>query len=195
MIIIVDTEKLRREGYKTTEVKNIRTRCAATGKAAEELRYHLPAKVVEKMLRTSTMNLSNASKKNLFPSRQGGQTNRYYDVREIIGFLWESINGYDVDLRIKKQKEIKLTIENEKARGELIDAATAEERSVMFLNGVKRMFTYIVKTSAALLVGCNSPRIAEKILFEQYKDIFKMLEDRGQRIEWDNEKTANSKEI
>ena len=195
MIIVIDTDKMRKEGYKMAEIKNLRTRCGATTTAAKELRYHIPVGEVEKLLGTSTMHLSNASKKKLFPPREGMPYNRYYDVQEIIRYLWQSVHGYNVELRIKRQKEMELIIKNRKALGQLIDVAEAEDRSVNFLSAIKRMFIYITKTSSALLVGCSSPRIAEKILLDQFNDVFKTLEAQAKKVEWTDEKKAKLKEI
>ena len=187
-VILIDTDKLVKQGgYANQDIKIIRDNCQATGEQIDNAKFFIPAARVESILRTSNMHLAQMTKKGLFPGRIGTAGYKGYDGREILKFLWESIHGYNVDLRIKKQREIQLQIQNRAALSKYVSREIAEERHRTLLAALQRMFQYIIKTAAPMMVGVSSPRMAEGVLRERFKDIFGVLENESQKIEWKDE--------
>ena len=194
-IITVDTNKLLRNKIAPAQIKIIKDDCIADDKAKEDNRYFISDIDVQKILKVNNFNLANATKKGLFPVKRGQSGYKGYDIREILKYLWDSMHGTNIDLRIKKQKEIELTLRNKVALGEFVKKETAQDRTVSLINVIKKMFFYVIKASSAMLVGCSSARVAEKIISEQFKEIFNVLENEAKKVEWKSEKEVYFSEI
>jgi hypothetical protein len=152
-------------------------------------KYFIKALELETAVNASPRHLADLSTRGRFPPRRGPSQNKGYDLLEVLKYYWENIHGHDVDLEIKKQKQLKLEIENKARMGEFIKRQEVEDRNVMLLKAVKRMFLYTIKNASTMMVGCPHAREAEKILSDRFKEIFKMLDEESEKLNWSKDKS------
>lgn len=193
-VLIIDTDKMLDVGFKKADINKIYD-CKANRDLTEKAWYFAPAKVIEQILKTSNSNLSVLSKQGRFPGKEkiNYKTSAGYDMRKCIKMLWDLASGENIDLDIKRQKHRKLMLENKAVAGEYVSKNTAEERVIRLLKAVQRMFQYVIKTSAPMVIGCPKSKEAENILRDQFQDIFDTLERECNKIEWKDEKSAEIK--
>jgi len=191
MVISVDTRAMMKNGFKATEIKMIRDRCLATDNQLEESRYFIQDVEVQRICRASLSKLQALSIQGRFPIKTGHAGAKGYDVREIIKYFWEALHGTNLDTRIKKQKELMLSIQNKEKLGEYVKRSMVEERITHLLLAIKRMYMYTIKNSSPLLVGCPSARAAERVLDNQLREVFALLEKEAQQVEWLSEQKIN----
>ena len=185
-LILVDTGKLLQQGFAPKLIKKIKDLCSIKQKKQRSL---ITAERAEELLNTNVTALSKLTSAGVFPVRKGDRSTKVYYAEEILLCLWRVLHEEDLDNNIKRQKELKLKIENKAALGEYVKKDIAEDRVVSLLKALTRMYNYVVKSSAPLVAGCPTAKEAEKILHRQFKDIFDLIEDQQKRVEWKDEKT------
>ena len=192
-VILIELNRLSSLGLAPHHIKKVK-QAQASAAEVKEHSYHLPVGEVEQILNVTQINLATESKRGLFPTREGSGLNKYYDIRKIVRCFWDAIHSVGIDMEIKKEKHRKLVLENKATLGGYIDRETAEDRTVTLLRAITRMFIHNVKMASPMLTACPTPREAEKILMDQFKDIFNTLERESKRIEWSDEKNIQAEE-
>lgn len=186
-LFLVDSEKMQRAGFDPKKIKMVREKFSAE---ADQQEYYISAEHVQKLLGINEAMANQLIRTDKLPPKQGPRTSKFYDVREIIKCYYKSLHEEDLDKKIKRQKELKLRIENNASLGEFVRKDVAEDRVVVLLQALQRMITYTIKTSASLVCACPSARAAEKILNNNFGDCYKMLEQQVSHVEWSEEKSA-----
>lgn len=186
-ILIIDSDLMRTAGFNSQQIAKIR-KCQADSKDVEKDSVFFPIGKVQELLGITSYQLVSLAKSNRFPTRIKKHGRYGYDGYKILEYYWKAINDFDIETEIKKEKHLKLVIENKKKMGALIEKEAAEDRSVTLLKALGRMFLYTVKMSAPLLVGCPSNREAEKIMNDRFKEMFDILNSECKKTEWADEK-------
>lgn len=181
MIITIDTDNLKKLKIGPRIIKKI---IDAGQVPPDDTCEKIPPRFVEKTLNTTRNRLMSMSRLGKFPAREGDKNFKYYRLSKILVAYWTILFGSDVDNDIKEQKRLKLEIENKRRTRELIDRREAEDRTVSLLRTMKRMFIYIAKTAAPVLLSCTNARQAEQIIMDRYKDMFAIIEQECNKKEW-----------
>lgn len=153
--------------------------------------YQVPAGDMPRLLGCTEQDIQTRTKQGEFPHRQGSWKARFYDLRNVIKFLWDGrgSSGMDVDKELKKKRIIGEDIKNKIKLRQYISKDRAEERSVRILNAAMNMIRYAIKKASPQLVGCPTSIEAEMVLTNKFREAITILKEEATNKEWVNEIT------